>query len=161
MSETLRWITVLREAYVHLASVDLRLCVECLPESLVICIRDMLPSEKHAAVTAFTLKTVLDNCVKPCCETKESSDMHRRAVIKLINFVHKGLTSHTWNTDYMKYITLICARLFEAVGKHFSDDVKDIIVILGEQYDTQTPCRIPIEHTVNKILIIREKGLKV
>lgn len=54
VSETLGWITVLREAYVHLASVDLRLCVECLPEFLVICIRDMLSSERRAAVTVFT-----------------------------------------------------------------------------------------------------------
>lgn len=117
--QTLAWITVLKEGHLHLATLQLDLCMQALPRLFEICTTDLWLSERGELVVGVSncIKEMLQDCVSRACATKELAEQYRPAVAKIIGALHKVLNAPFG--EISKYVILIFSIVFEACGKHF------------------------------------------
>ncbi|ALC49496.1 CG2691 [Drosophila busckii] len=146
--QTLAWITVLKEGYVHLANLQLDLCMQALPRLFEICTTDLWMSDRNELVVGVSncIKELLQDCVAPACATKEQADQHRQSVARIILALHKVLNAPFG--EISKYVILIFSIVFEVCGKHFGAELSASLSTIGKRYDSQGSLRLQIEHTL-------------
>lgn len=147
--QVLAWIMVMKEAHIKLVQLNQQICVQALPRFFETCINDLWLSDKIEVVsgTSNALKEILEDCVKPVCATEEEpTPEHRQPVKKIIKTLTKALAAPFGATS--SHILIICGVAFESMGKHFGEDLEEIVTILGMRYDEQSAQRVHIEHAV-------------
>ncbi|TDG39923.1 hypothetical protein AWZ03_013655 [Drosophila navojoa] len=146
--QTLAWITVLKEGHLHLATLQLDLCMQALPRLFEICTTDLWLSERTELVVGVSncIKEMLQDCVARACATEELANQYRPSVIKIIGAMHKVLNSPFG--EISKYVILIFSIVFEACGKHFGSELMPSLATIGKRYDSNGALRLQIEHTV-------------
>ncbi|KAH8387862.1 hypothetical protein KR093_009905 [Drosophila rubida] len=146
--QTLSWITVLKEGHVHLATLQLDLCMQALPRLFDVCTTDLWLSDRSELVVGVSncIKELLQDCVARACATKELADVHRHSVVKIIGSLHKVLNAPFG--EISKYVILIFSIVFEACGKHFGAELSNSLATIGKRIDSQGALRLQIEHTV-------------
>lgn len=117
--QTLAWITVLKEGHLHLANLQLDLCMQALPRLVDVCTTDLWLSERTELVVGVSncLKELLQDCVARAASTPEDAKRNRQSVAKIIASIHKVLNAPFG--EISKYVILIFSIVFEACGKEF------------------------------------------
>ncbi|XP_060661912.1 RRP12-like protein [Drosophila nasuta] len=146
--QTLSWITVLKEGHVHLATLQLDLCIQALPRLFDVCTTDLWLSDRSELIVGVSncIKELLQDCVARACATKELADVHRQSVTKIIGSLHKMLNAPFG--EISKYVILIFGIVFETCGKHFGAELSNSLATIGKRIDSQGALRLQIEHTV-------------
>ncbi|EDW65473.1 RRP12-like protein [Drosophila virilis] len=146
--QTLAWITVLKEGHLHLAALQLDLCMQALPRLVDICTTDLWLSERGELVVGVSncIKELLQDCVSRACATKQLADQYRASVTKIIGALHKVLNAPFG--EISKYVILIFSIVFEACGKHFGSELIPSLATIGKRYESQGALRLQIEHTL-------------
>lgn len=146
--QTLAWLTVLKEGHIHLATLELQMCINSLPRLVDICTTDLWMSDRSEIVTGVSnvIKELLQECVKPACETKELAEGYRVPITHIINLISKVLSSPFG--DVAKYVILTFSIVFDICGEFFSKELMGSLATLGNRYDTQSSLRIHIEHSI-------------
>lgn len=157
--QTLAWITVLKEGHVHLAKLDLKLCINALPRLVEILCSDLWLSDRIDIITGVSnaIKELLYECVKPACENEEKADINRVAISKILVSIHKVLSAPFG--DVAKYVILTFSIIFEVCGAYFTKELVSSLLELAKRYDTQSSLRIQIEHSI--IAAIKAMGPEV
>jgi len=117
--QTLAWITVLKEGHIHLASLDLNLCISALPRFVDVCANDLWQSDRAEIIggIANCLKEILYECVKPACANKESAATYSLSITRIIEHLNKVLNAPFG--DVAKYVILTFSIIFEVTGEYF------------------------------------------
>ncbi|KAH8271127.1 hypothetical protein KR018_000867 [Drosophila ironensis] len=146
--QTIAWITVLKAGHLHLASLQLDLCLQALPRLVDVCTSDLWLSERTELVVGVSncLKELLQDCVAPGCATPEDAQRHRASVTKIIGSMNKVLNAPFGEAT--KYVILIFSIVFEACGKEFGAELTPSLVTIAKRYDSQSNHRLQIEHTL-------------
>ncbi|EDW82837.1 uncharacterized protein Dwil_GK24935 [Drosophila willistoni] len=146
--QTLAWITVLKEGHLHLATLQLDLCMQALPRLIEICTTDLWLSERTELVVGVSncIKELLQDCVARACSTSESAQQNRQPVSRIIAAIHKVLNSPFG--EISKYVILIFSIVFEACGQHFGTELTPSLLTIAKRYDSQSALRLQIEHTL-------------
>ncbi|XP_030379067.1 RRP12-like protein [Scaptodrosophila lebanonensis] len=146
--QTLAWITVLKEGHVHLAQLELELCVNALPRLFEVCTSDLWLSDRSELVVGVSncIKELLQDCVATACATPESAQKYRQPIGRIISLLHKVLNAPFG--EITKYVILIFSIVFEACGKQFGSELSPSLVSISKRYDSQSALRLQIEHTL-------------
>lgn len=147
--QVLAWITVMKQAHIKLVQLSQQVCVQALPRLFETCINDLWLSDKIEVVsgTSSALKELLEECVKPICETEVApSPEYRQSIKKIIKTLTKALSAPFGATS--SHILVICGVAFESMGKHFGEDLEEAVTILGMRYDESSAQRVHVEHAV-------------
>lgn len=146
--QVLAWITVMKQAHIKLIQISQQVCIQALPRFFETCINDLWLSDKIEVVsgTSNALKELLEECVKPACVTDNEAPEHRQSIKKVIKTLTKALAAPFGLTS--SHILVICGVAFEAMGKHFGEELEEALTILGMRYDEQSAQRVHIEHAV-------------
>lgn len=147
--QVLAWLMVMKQAHIKLVQLGQQVCIQALPRFFETCINDLWLSDKAEVVsgTSNALKEILEECMKPICATDEPpSPEYRQPIKKIIKTLTKALAAPFGATS--SHILVICGVAFEAMGKHFGDDLEEALSILGMRYDDQSAQRVHIEHAV-------------
>uniref|UniRef100_A0A0K8U887 RRP12-like protein n=2 Tax=Bactrocera latifrons TaxID=174628 RepID=A0A0K8U887_BACLA len=146
--QTVAWVTVLKEGHIHLALLDLNLCMNALPRFIDICATDLWMSERAEIISSVSncLKELLYECVKPASESAERSEVHRITIMRIITSLEKALNAPFG--EMAKHVILIFSIVFEVCGKHYSKELSRSLLTLSKRYDTQSALRVQIEHTI-------------
>ncbi|XP_075158703.1 RRP12-like protein [Haematobia irritans] len=146
--QTLAWITVLKEGHVHLAKLDLSLCINALPRFVEILCSDLWLSDRTDIIVgvANALKELMYECVKPACENDQTANVYRVSIGKTLASVHKVLSAPFG--DVAKYVILTFSIIFEVCGEFFGKELAPSLLELAKRYDTQSSLRIQIEHSI-------------
>lgn len=147
--QVLAWMMVMKQAHIKLAQLSFQVCIQALPRFFETCINDLWLSDKAEVVsgTSNALKEILEECVKPlCANDEEPSPEHRQSIKKIIKTLTKALAVPFGATS--SHILVICGVAFEAMGRHFGEDLEEALTILGMRYDEQSANRVHIEHAV-------------
>ncbi|KAM8718828.1 hypothetical protein ACLKA7_001524 [Drosophila subpalustris] len=146
--QTLAWITVLKEGHMHLATLQLDLCMQALPRIFDVFTADLWLSDRSELVVGVSncIKELLQDCVSRACTTQELADKYRMSVTKIIGALHKVLNAPFG--EISKYVILIFSIVFEACGKHFGGELMSSLTTIGKRYESQTALRLQIEHTI-------------
>ncbi|XP_004527369.1 RRP12-like protein [Ceratitis capitata] len=146
--QTVAWVTVLKEGHIHLAVLDLNLCMSALPRFVDICASDLWLSERAEINNSVSnsIKELLYECVKPACENAEQAEVYRISVIRIIASLEKVLNAPFG--EMAKHVILIFSFVFEVCGKYFSKELGPSLITLSKRYDTQSALRVQIEHTI-------------
>lgn len=117
--QTLAWITVLKEGYLHLRTLQFDLCMQALPRFIEVCSADLWLSDHIELVICVSncIKELLQDCVARASTTQELADKHRQSVAKIIVVLHKVL--NTPFGEISKHVVLIFSTVFESCGKYF------------------------------------------
>lgn len=117
--QTLAWITVLKEGYIHLANLDLNLCMNGLPRLIEICVSDLWMSDRAEIISGVSncIKDLLYECVRPACATQELADRYRAPAERIIGQINKVLNAPFG--DVAKYVILTFSIVFEVCGKYY------------------------------------------
>ncbi|XP_053948868.1 RRP12-like protein [Anastrepha ludens] len=156
--QTIAWITVLKEGHIHLASLDLNLCMNALPRFFEICATDLWMSERAEIINSVSncIKELLYECVKSACESPEKAEVYRIPIIRIIASLEKVLSAPFG--EMAKHVILIFTIVFEVCGKYFSKELAPSLLTLSKRYDTQSALRVQIEHSI--IAAIQSMGLE-
>ncbi|KAH8336109.1 hypothetical protein KR074_003291 [Drosophila pseudoananassae] len=146
--QTLAWITVLKEGHLHLANLQLDLCMQALPRLVDVCTTDLWLSDRTELVVGVSncLKELLQDCVARACATPQDAQRNRQNVAKIIASVHKVLNAPFGEVS--KYVILIFSIVFEACGKEFGKELTPSLLTIAKRYDSQSAHRLQIEHTI-------------
>ncbi|EDV38304.1 uncharacterized protein Dana_GF21762 [Drosophila ananassae] len=146
--QTLAWITVLKEGHLHLANLQLDLCMQALPRLVDVCTTDLWLSERTELVVGVSncLKELLQDCVARAASTPEDAKRNRQSVAKIIASIHKVLNAPFG--EISKYVILIFSIVFEACGKEFGKELTPSLLTIAKRYDSQSAHRLQIEHTI-------------
>lgn len=147
--QVLAWVTVIKQAHIKMVELSQQVCIQSLPRFFETCINDLWLSDKIEVVsgTSNALKEILEECVKPVCATEDDpAPESRQPVKRIIKTLTKALAAPFGATS--THILVICGVAFEAMGKHFGDELEEIVTILGMRYDEQSAHRVHIEHAV-------------
>ncbi|EDW00336.1 RRP12-like protein [Drosophila grimshawi] len=146
--QTLAWITVLKEGHLHLATLQLDLCMQALPRLFDVCTTDLWMSERGELVVGVSncIKELLQDCVARACATEQLADQHRQSVTRIIGSLHKVLNAPFG--EISKYVILIFSIVFEACGRHFGAELNPSLATIGKRYESQGALRLQIEHTL-------------
>ncbi|XP_013109377.2 RRP12-like protein [Stomoxys calcitrans] len=157
--QTLAWVTVLKEGHVHLAILDLSLCINALPRLVEILCNDLWLSDRTDIIAGVSnaLKELLYECVKPACVNQQTANIYRVAITKILASVYKVLSAPFG--DVAKYVILTFSIVFEVCGEHFAKELAPSLLELAKRYDTQSSLRIQIEHSI--IAAIKAMGPEV
>lgn len=157
--QTLAWLTVLKEGYIHLSQLELGLCINALPSFVEICSSDLWVSDRTDIIVGVSnaIKELLYECVRPACLTKELADVYRVPISKILFSVHKVLSAPFG--EAAKYVVLTFSIIFEVCGAFFGKELSVTLLELAKRYDTQSALRIQIEHAI--ISAIRSMGPEV
>lgn len=117
--QTLAWITVLKEGHMHLATLQLDLCMQALPRLFDVFTADLWLSDRSELVVGVSncIKELLQDCVSRACATQQLADNYRQSVSKIIASLNKVLNAPFG--EISKYVILIFSIVFEACGRHF------------------------------------------
>ncbi|KAH8402804.1 hypothetical protein KR222_007551 [Zaprionus bogoriensis] len=157
--QTLAWISVLKEGYLHLAALQFELCMQALPRFIDVCTADLWQSDRNELVVGVCncIKVLLQDCVASAAATYELADQHRQSVAKILASLHKVL--NTSFGEVSKYVILTFSIVFETCGKYFSSELMPSLTKIGKRYKSQATLRLPIEHTL--ISAIKSLGPEV
>ncbi|XP_067641369.1 RRP12-like protein [Eurosta solidaginis] len=149
--QTIAWVTVLKEGHIHLALLDLSLCMNALPRFVDICAVDLWMSERTEIVNSVSncIKELLYECVKPAIggdTIADQAEIYRIPVIRIIASLEKVLNAPFG--EMAKHVILIFSIVFEVCGKNFSKELSSSLLTLSKRYDTQSSLRIQIEHSI-------------
>jgi ribosomal RNA-processing protein 12 len=147
-TQTLAWLTVLKEAHIFLATTNRQMCSNALPKFVEVCCTDLWLSDKVEIINGASnvLRELFLECVGPCCETADEADKHRVSVDKVLEIVGKTLSAPFGPAT--KYILSLYAVIFEVCGRHFGETLATALATLGRRYDPESANRLQIEHTV-------------
>ncbi|KAI8033573.1 RRP12-like protein isoform X1 [Drosophila gunungcola] len=146
--QTLAWVTVLKEGHLHLANLQLDLCMQALPRLIDVCTTDLWLSERTELVVGVSncIKELLQDCVARACATPEEAQRNRQSVARIIASLHKVLNAPFG--EISKYVILIFSIVFEACGKQFGSELTPSLLTISKRYDSQSGHRLQIEHTL-------------
>ncbi|KAH8272689.1 hypothetical protein KR026_004101 [Drosophila bipectinata] len=146
--QTLAWITVLKEGHLHLANLQLDLCMQALPRLVDVCTTDLWLSDRTELVVGVSncLKELLQDCVTRATSTPQDAQRNRQSVAKIIASLHKVLNAPFGEVS--KYVILIFSIVFEACGKEFGKELTPSLLTIAKRYDSQSAHRLQIEHTI-------------
>lgn len=148
IKQTMMWLLVLKANLVHLALLDLKLCMNGLKHVMENCI-DLWYSESKELVSTIAncTKEWLSECVRPACASENASEQYRSTIVCVINIINKFINEPF--EQCIKAGLSVTQTLFEVCGKYFAKDLKEILQAIGAQYDTQSKLRIPIQDAVS------------
>lgn len=117
--QMLAWITVLKEGHLHLATLQLDLCMQALPRLVEVCTTDLWLSDRTELVVGVSncIKELLQDCVALATADQEAVQRNRASVTRIIESMHKVLSAPFG--EISKYVILIFSIVFEACGKQF------------------------------------------
>lgn len=117
--QTVAWTTVLKEGYLHLATLQFDLCMQALPRFIEVCTADLWLSDRIELVICVSncIKELLQDCVACASTTQELAEKHRQSVFKIIAVLHRVL--NTPFGEISKHVVLIFSTVFESCGKYF------------------------------------------
>ncbi|KAH8356903.1 hypothetical protein KR200_011355 [Drosophila serrata] len=148
--QMLAWITVLKEGHLHLAALQLDLCMQALPRLVDVCTTDLWLSDRTELVVGVSncIKELLQDCVATACSSTdpEAVQRNRPNVARIIESMHKVLNAPFG--EISKYVILIFSIVFEACGKQFGKELTPSLLTIVKRYDTQSSNRLQIEHTL-------------
>ncbi|XP_037936985.1 RRP12-like protein [Teleopsis dalmanni] len=146
--QTLAWLTVMKEAYIHLSILDISFCMNALPTLIDILANDLWLSDRTEIITSVAncTKELLNECIKPACGSIMSSDMYRTQIERIITLLTKVLNAPFG--DVAKYVILTFSIVFETCGVNFREELAPALLTLAKRYDTQNTFRIQIEHSI-------------
>ncbi|KAH8238332.1 hypothetical protein KR032_004084 [Drosophila birchii] len=148
--QMLAWITVLKEGHLHLAALQLDLCMQALPRLVDVCTTDLWLSDRTELVVGVSncIKELLQDCVATACSSTdpEAVQRNRPSVTRIIESMHKVLNAPFG--EISKYVILIFSIVFEACGKQFGKELTPSLLTIAKRYDTQNSNRLQIEHTL-------------
>ncbi|XP_020805673.1 RRP12-like protein [Drosophila serrata] len=148
--QMLAWITVLKEGHLHLAALQLDLCMQALPRLVDVCTTDLWLSDRTELVVGVSncIKELLQDCVATACSSTdpEAVQRNRPNVARIIESMHKVLNAPFG--EISKYVILIFSIVFEACGKQFGKELTPSLLTIAKRYDTQSSNRLQIEHTL-------------
>ncbi|KAH8304102.1 hypothetical protein KR059_000554 [Drosophila kikkawai] len=148
--QMLAWITVLKEGHLHLATLQLDLCMQALPRLVDVCTTDLWLSDRTELVVGVSncIKELLQDCVAKACGSTEPEAVQRNrpSVARIIESMHKVLNAPFG--EISKYVILIFSIVFEACGKQFGKELTPSLLTIAKRYDTQSSHRLQIEHTL-------------
>lgn len=132
---TLAWLTVMQEAHCNLAHNSLHLCSAVIPRMLEKCMELWL-SDKTEVIhgTSHTIKTVLQECVAPLCESKEQIEKYSTTLSQIVSMMHKALSYQY--LEAWHHVLYLIALLFQITGKSELQGLVDIVKSLGELRDS-------------------------
>ncbi|XP_017466364.1 PREDICTED: RRP12-like protein [Rhagoletis zephyria] len=157
--QTVAWITVLKEGHIHLALLDLNLCMNALPRFFDICATDLWMSERTEIINSVSncIKEILNECIKSACDTTEKAEVYRIPIMRIIATLEKVLNAPFG--EIAKHVILIFSIVFEVCGKYFSKELTPSLQTLSKRYDTQSTLRVQIEHSI--IAAIQSMGPEI
>ncbi|XP_017055548.1 RRP12-like protein [Drosophila ficusphila] len=146
--QTLAWVTVLKEGHLHLAALQLDLCMQALPRLIDVCTTDLWLSDRTELVVGVSncIKELLQDCVAKACATEEDAQRNRAIVARIIASLHKVLNAPFG--EISKYVILIFSIVFEACGKQFGSELTPSLLTIAKRYDSNSNHRLQIEHTL-------------
>nr|AAK93177.1 LD28893p [Drosophila melanogaster] len=146
--QTIAWVTVLKEGHLHLATMQLDLCMQALPRLIDVCTTDLWLSDQKELVAGVSncIKELLQDCVSRACATAEDAQCNRQSVSRIIASLHKMLNAPFG--EISRFVILIFSFVFEACGKLFGSELTPPLMTICKRYDTQSAHRLQIEHTV-------------
>ncbi|EDV47177.2 LOW QUALITY PROTEIN: uncharacterized protein Dere_GG19496 [Drosophila erecta] len=146
--QTIAWVTVLKEGHLHLATLQLDLCMQALPRLIDVCTTDLWLSDRTELVVGVSncIKELLQDCVACACATEEDAQRNRQSVAKILASLHKVLNAPFG--EISKYVILIFSIVFEACGKRFGSELTPSLLTISKRYDAQSAHRLQIEHTL-------------
>ncbi|XP_039499493.1 RRP12-like protein [Drosophila santomea] len=146
--QTIAWVTVLKEGHLHLATLQLDLCMQALPRLIDVCTTDLWLSDRTELVVGVSncIKELLQDCVARACATDEDAQRNRQSVARILGSLHKVLNAPFG--EISKYVILIFSIVFEACGKRFGKELTPSLLTISKRYDAQSAHRLQIEHTL-------------
>ncbi|XP_043659100.1 RRP12-like protein [Drosophila teissieri] len=146
--QTIAWVTVLKEGHLHLATLQLDLCMQALPRLIDVCTTDLWLSDRTELVVGVSncIKELLQDCVARVCDTDEDAQRNRQSVARILGSLHKVLNAPFG--EISKYVILIFSIVFEACGKRFGSELTPSLLTISKRYDAQSAHRLQIEHTL-------------
>lgn len=148
MRQTLAWLAVLKEGHICLGSFDLTMCINALPRFIDICAGDIWMSDNSqiAAGVSNTIKELLLDCVKPCCESEQTALAHKKPINRIINAISGALSAPFGHVS--QQVLLVFKSAFEVAGVHFKDVLQKPLNAIAARYDENASSRVQIEHTI-------------
>ncbi|XP_032582691.1 RRP12-like protein [Drosophila sechellia] len=146
--QTIAWVTVLKEGHLHLATMQLDLCMQTLPRLIDVCTTDLWLSDQTELVAGVSncIKELLQDCVLRACATAEDAQRNRQYVARIIASLHKMLNAPFG--EISRFVILIFSFVFETCGPRFGSELTPPLLTISKRYDTQSPHRLQIEHTL-------------
>lgn len=147
--QTLAWLTVLKQGQIYLAKLDLLLCSKGLVKFFDVVTTQLwnTAAPEVANGCSNAVREILDDCIQPCTVDAKTAAVHHPFIVKMIEYLNSTLTGAPFANNAQPL--LICLKhMFSICGKHFADQLKDPLTILGGIYDTQSSMRVQIEHVV-------------
>uniref|UniRef100_A0A6P7FHR4 RRP12-like protein n=1 Tax=Diabrotica virgifera virgifera TaxID=50390 RepID=A0A6P7FHR4_DIAVI len=156
---TQAWVTVMQQAHVHLADVDVALAMATLPKIIDIFTQLWL-SEKAEIMTSAThaLEILLKDALVNGCSSKELVGQHRSKVERCIQTIQLCL-GYQYNASWHQVLHIVSV-LFEVTGANCSDMLLGLLTNLAELRDSyKFSYNNELEHAVGAA--IRSMGPEV
>ncbi|KMQ96335.1 rrp12-like protein [Lasius niger] len=140
---TLAWLAVMQEAHCNLVYTSLNTTVNVgstmldnvVPRMLNKCTELWLSGKTEVIVGASnTVKTLLQECVTPLCESVERVNRYSSTLSQIISIMHKALSYQY--LEAWHHIFHLVALLFQITGKSKLQGLGDIVRSLGELRDS-------------------------
>lgn len=132
---TMAWISVMQQAHVHLADVDVVISCNTLPK-IIKTLTQLWLSERPEVMNATThaLQTILEDCVAPACATSDVAEQFSANLEKCINSIESCL-GYQYNKAWHQVLHII-AVMFKVAGKHCSHLLLNCLKQLAELRDS-------------------------
>ncbi|CAG9830042.1 unnamed protein product [Diabrotica balteata] len=156
---TQAWVTVMQQAHVHLADVDVALAMATLPK-IIDSLTQMWLSEKAEIMTSAThaLEILLKDALVTGCSSKELVGQHRSKVERCIQTIQLCL-GYQYNASWHQVLHIVSV-LFEVTGPNCSDMLLGLLTNLAELRDSyKFSYNNELEHAVGAA--IRSMGPEV
>lgn len=149
MRQVLAWLTVIKQGYIlYCTGFDQKNAINALPGFFTTITSDIWLSNRPEVVTGASnaLKEILEECVMPVCNDGEVLTSIKGSIKKVIEILTRSLSSPF--DQATKHLLVLFAVLYKACGKHFGNDFKDSLKVLGARYDEQSNLRVHLEHAI-------------
>ncbi|CAH1115005.1 unnamed protein product, partial [Psylliodes chrysocephalus] len=156
---TQAWVTVMQQAHVHLADVDISLAMAALPK-IFDAITQLWLSEKAEIMTKAThsLDILIRDALINACSSRELVEQHKSKIERCIQTIQLGL-GYQFNASWHQVLHVI-STLFEVTGSHCSDMLLGLLKSLAELRDSyKFSYNNELEHAVGAA--IRSMGPEV
>ncbi|XP_012287618.1 RRP12-like protein isoform X2 [Orussus abietinus] len=132
---TLAWLAVMQEAHCNLAIHSLHLCAANVPRMIEKCTELWLVDKREILTgVSHTIKTLLEVCVAPLCETQQLANKYKVTLSKTIQLIQEGM-KYQYNSAW-HYVLHLIAVLFQIAGKVCKDELLNILVGLADLRDS-------------------------
>nr|XP_022918045.1 RRP12-like protein [Onthophagus taurus] len=131
----LAWLVVMKQAHIHLADVNLNLCIEILPK-LFSTVTQLWLSEKPEILTAVThnLEALLQDAVAPMMDNEGLLKEQQPKIAKCFETIENCL-GYQYHTAWHQVLHVI-GIMFEVAGKNCSDLLLSCLKSLSELRDS-------------------------